>query len=78
MVTVASVLFILLSVCVVVTCRHHHHSHHNHHGGSTQPALAPPPPDPDRVALIAFADGVQVNILFISKHWMFVDVDDLN
>lgn len=59
MVTVASVLFILLSVCVVVMCRHHHHSHHNHHGGPTQPALAPPPPDPDRVALIAFADGVQ-------------------
>uniref|UniRef100_A0A1B6DSP0 Sushi domain-containing protein n=1 Tax=Clastoptera arizonana TaxID=38151 RepID=A0A1B6DSP0_9HEMI len=63
MVTAASVMFIILSVCIVVVCRHNHHPHHHHHhmprGGASQTALAPPPPDPDRVALIAFAEGVQ-------------------
>ncbi|XP_046664301.1 complement receptor type 2-like [Homalodisca vitripennis] len=52
MITIASVSVIVLSVCLVLVCR-------PHPSPQTSAPLAPPPSDPDRVALIAFADGVQ-------------------
>lgn len=64
LVTIASVCVILLSVCLVIACRPHHpHS----------PApLAQPPADPDRVALIAFADTVQVYKFLTSVYILYV------
>lgn len=64
LVTIASVCVILLSVCLVIACRPHHpHS----------PApLAQPPADPDRVALIAFADTVQVHQFLTSVYILYV------
>lgn len=53
MITIASVSVVVVSVCLVVVCRPHPSPH-------SQAPLATPAADPDRVALIAFADGVQV------------------
>ncbi|XP_075232414.1 complement receptor type 2-like isoform X2 [Lycorma delicatula] len=60
-VTALSVLFLLLSVCVAVVCRHRPTQLHHHHpsAAAAPPTLVPPQPDPDRVALIAFADDIQ-------------------
>ncbi|XP_054261570.1 sushi, von Willebrand factor type A, EGF and pentraxin domain-containing protein 1-like isoform X1 [Macrosteles quadrilineatus] len=53
MIAMASVSVIMLSVCLVILCRPN--------PAPTPPVNLTPPPatDPDRVALIAFADGVQ-------------------
>lgn len=68
-VTALSVLFVLLSVCIAVICRHRPAQLHHHHPSAppVPPTLVPPQPDPDRVALIAFADGVQVGNSLISS-----------
>ncbi|XP_039294461.1 sushi, von Willebrand factor type A, EGF and pentraxin domain-containing protein 1 isoform X3 [Nilaparvata lugens] len=68
-VTALSILLVLLSVCVAVVCRHQGGGGGMHRGmplassaHASSSAPLPPAPqshDPDRVALIAFADGIQ-------------------